>query len=1047
MLKSNLLFGFLFITQLLPGQKATVTVETRDILTYPYSDPNPVPVLVEGMDEIFPYHSFNGYSLKGEMQNWKVIKLENDYLEVYVLPADGGKVWGAIEKSTGKEFIYRNEVMKYRNISMRGPWTSGGIEFNFGFIGHNPSTCVPVDYKIVENADGSVSCFVGSLDLPSRTKWSVEVRLQKDKAYFETIAMWNNHTVLPQTYYNWMTAAAVVTDDLEFFYPGDQEVGHGGERSPWPVDNEGHDLSTYKGNAFGSDRSAHIVGEYNDFMGGYYHNSNFGFGHYALYDDMPGHKLFLWSQARSGGIWEDLLTDTDGQYFEFQAGRMFNQYGGTSAFETPISQTPFNPGLTDRWKELWFPVKEIGGLSDVSSSGVLYAKAEDGKLQVGVNALSFAKGKIIVKSGGKVLLTEERSFKPMEVYKTSVPLNSNAEYDVIVEGMDLHYNPSKKEYLKRPFISKMTKDIETGASLYQEGDQLKDAREYTRARNLFKRCLEKDPLYIDALAGLAELYYRSLEYDSALYYADMALQLDTYHPTANFNAGITYLAKGDLVNAIESLGWAARSPEYRSTAYAQMAGIELMLQNKELTEHYAHLALDYNRYNFNAMEVLAINYRKSGETELADKYIDEITELDQLNHFADYERSLLHPSDENHTRFTSTITNEMPYQTYLELSMVYYNLGLKSDALQLLEKAPSHALITLWKAYLKDDISLVNEVAMASPAFVFPYRAETVSPLKWAMSKNSSWKFKYYLAMNYDAVQREADAMKLYTDCGQEPDYAPFYLTRAALLRSRNDEQELTDLQRAQKLAPDDWRTLVKLIDYYENHHDYKMALNLATIAQKSNKDNPALGIKYAIAQINTGQYAKSLKTLESMNILPSEGASQGKVVFEQACLFLAMDMIKQKKYSEATKMIEKSKEWPENLGVGKPFEVDTRIQDYLSIYCLDKLNKSGATAELRKSVVDYTNNHLSPSFNNLLAIKLLNDQGETVGVNTLIDKIDNSSASVGDGDNGRGGNQINQWVIAVYKNNQANVDDLEKNFGGNTNFTILKKLLEVTAK
>ena len=44
-------------------------------------------------------------------------------------------------------------------------------------------------------------------------------------------------------------------------------------------------------------------------------------------------------------IWEDLLTDTDGQYMEFQAGRMFNQYGGSSAFKTPISQVPFTPAL------------------------------------------------------------------------------------------------------------------------------------------------------------------------------------------------------------------------------------------------------------------------------------------------------------------------------------------------------------------------------------------------------------------------------------------------------------------------------------------------------------------------------------------------------------------------------------------------------------------------------------------------------------------------------------------------------------------------------
>ena len=121
----------------------------------------------------------------------------------------------------------------------------------------------------------------------------------------------------------------------------------------------------------------------------------------------------------------------------------------------------------------------------------------------------------------------------------------------------------------------------------------------------------------------------------------------------------------------------------------------------------------------------------------------------------------------------------MPYQTYLELCMIYYDLGQKDDALEVLDKAPAHPLITIWKAYLKDDASLLNEVAAASPAFVFPYRTETVSALKWAMSKNNSWKFKYYLALNYIAIQRDAEGLKLFDECGQEPDYAPFYLTRA----------------------------------------------------------------------------------------------------------------------------------------------------------------------------------------------------------------------------------------------------------------------------
>jgi len=242
MIKNSLLSLLLFIPVFVSGQKATISMETRNILTYPYSDPNPIPIFADipgrsyKYNIIYPYHSIQGYSVKGTMQEWELVKLENDYIQLWVMPANGGKVWGAIEKSTGKEFVYRNEVVKYRDVAVRGPWTMGGIEFNFGTYGHHPSTCAPVDYKMVENNDGSVSCIVGSYDLPGRTKWYVEIRLPKDKAYFETRAMWTNLSSLPQTYYNWMTASAVVADDLEFQYPGTAEIDLW--RRIWPVSNK-----------------------------------------------------------------------------------------------------------------------------------------------------------------------------------------------------------------------------------------------------------------------------------------------------------------------------------------------------------------------------------------------------------------------------------------------------------------------------------------------------------------------------------------------------------------------------------------------------------------------------------------------------------------------------------------------------------------------------------------------------------------------------------------------------------------------------------------
>ena len=129
---------------------ASVKESNKIFKTYPFSDPDPVP----RMGNIYPYFRFDGYSDKGIDKSWKVVELQNDYISVMILPEIGGKIWTAKEKSTGRDFLYNNHVVKFRDIAMRGPWTSGGIEANYGIIGHTPNCATPVDY--VARTDGQV---------------------------------------------------------------------------------------------------------------------------------------------------------------------------------------------------------------------------------------------------------------------------------------------------------------------------------------------------------------------------------------------------------------------------------------------------------------------------------------------------------------------------------------------------------------------------------------------------------------------------------------------------------------------------------------------------------------------------------------------------------------------------------------------------------------------------------------------------------------------------------------------------------------------------
>src|SRR5213082_3017997 len=80
------------------AQKASVKEYKKTFTTYPFSDPDPVPK----MTKIYPYFRYAGYTDKPVQKEWKVVELENDYIRVMILPEVGGKVWAAIEKSTGK---------------------------------------------------------------------------------------------------------------------------------------------------------------------------------------------------------------------------------------------------------------------------------------------------------------------------------------------------------------------------------------------------------------------------------------------------------------------------------------------------------------------------------------------------------------------------------------------------------------------------------------------------------------------------------------------------------------------------------------------------------------------------------------------------------------------------------------------------------------------------------------------------------------------------------------------------------------------------------
>ena len=57
----NIFILCICFAQAASGQKSSITVETREILTYPFSDPIPVPVLTEKKSELSPYFTWGQF--------------------------------------------------------------------------------------------------------------------------------------------------------------------------------------------------------------------------------------------------------------------------------------------------------------------------------------------------------------------------------------------------------------------------------------------------------------------------------------------------------------------------------------------------------------------------------------------------------------------------------------------------------------------------------------------------------------------------------------------------------------------------------------------------------------------------------------------------------------------------------------------------------------------------------------------------------------------------------------------------------------------------
>ena len=166
-LSGVLLAGFCLPTTVsgqLKLKEATVTIPT-----YKNEPPNPMPRFYEGgghqgvQKRIYPYPYDDGQVNVLTDEKYQMIEVENDYINLGIMPQMGGRIYYAYDKTNNYNWFYHNHVVKPSMIGMIGNWVSGSNAWGYPHH-HGPHTVESMDYKIEDNPDGSKTIWINSTD-------------------------------------------------------------------------------------------------------------------------------------------------------------------------------------------------------------------------------------------------------------------------------------------------------------------------------------------------------------------------------------------------------------------------------------------------------------------------------------------------------------------------------------------------------------------------------------------------------------------------------------------------------------------------------------------------------------------------------------------------------------------------------------------------------------------------------------------------------------------------------------------------------------------
>lgn len=887
--------------------------------------------------------------------------LENRYLKIVILPELGGRVQMAYDKIKERHFVYHNQVIKPALVGLLGPWISGGIEFNWPQH-HRPSTFQPVDYKIEENEDGSVTAWTNEIELMSHTKGMAGFTLYPDKACLEINVQLYNRTNLPQTLLWWANPAVSVDEHYQSVFPPDvNAVFDHGKRdvSSFPIAkgtyykvdySPGTDISRYKNIPVPTSYMA-IQSDY-DFIGGYEHDSEAGLLHVANHHVSPGKKQWTWGNGDFGKAWDRNLTDEDGPYIELMAG-VYTGNQPDFSWLMPYEEKSFS--------QYFMPYQKVGVVKNATKDILLNIEPDDDKnADIKIYTTSEQAGiqvKLFVKN--ELVFEDQSDLSPELVYENSIELDHNItdeNYVLIIEDSDgnelIRYEPTGDSQEGIPDPAKPAKEpgeIESNEQLYLTGLHLEQYCHATyRPEPYYKEALQRDPGDIRNNNALGKWYLRRGRFEESESYFRRAIETLTernpnpYDGEPCYNLGLCLKYQGNLDEAYAAFYKSTWNSAWQDSGFFSLAEINVTRGEYEQALEHITWSLDRNRCNSKGWSLKTAILRKRGEYKAALESAETAIDRDPFNLTAYYEKYLIHNQLDEEEKAESTldellILSRGYVQNLIAYALDYASAGLFDEAIILLSHAidenekETHPMVLYYLGWFHHKIGeessalqFYRKAADARPDYCFPNRLQAIPVLREAMERNKKDAMApYYLGcLFYDKRQHELATYYWEISKEKNSSFPTVHrnLGNAYFNKQQKPEKAIQSFEKAFSLDTSDARILMELDQLYKRtDKDPEERLGFLEQHMDLVEFRDDLYLERAALYNFLGENSKAYDLIMERKFHPWEGG-EGRVSgqYVYSLTEMAKGDIQAGEYQQAIAKLEKARVYPENLGEGK---------------------------------------------------------------------------------------------------------------------------------